>query len=243
MFILPDIFKHQIEEDAKVREDLIRYLSSFLELARWQRLQQVAAARTRHVTVLVEDLYQMQNCSAVLRTCECYGLQNIHVVARKNEFQVHKAISMGADKWLSINYYHSDEDVREGILLLKKQGYRVVATLPGEHHVCLDDLPVEQPSVFLFGTELHGLSPDLIHIADTPMKIPMYGFTESFNISNSVAIVLSTFVEKLRKSSYSWQLSPKEQEFLLIEWLQKSVKHADFLINKFFQENIAQFKK
>lgn len=214
------------------------YLESFLTDNRKDRLIQVLNERTRHVTVVVEDLFQTQNISAVMRSCDCLGIQDIHIVEAENPFSIHSAISMGADKWLTHYHYRSEKsDIANCIQQLKNRGYSVVATLPDEDSCYLEELPIEQPIALLFGTELTGLSPKAIQLADQTVKIPMYGFTTSFNISNSVAIILSFLAEKLRKSTINWRLSEEEKEELYFEWLQKSVKTPKLLIRKFLTEN------
>ena len=216
------------------------YLESFLTDNRKDRLIQVLNERTRHVTVVVEDLFQTQNISAVMRSCDCLGVQDIHIVEAENPFSVHTAITMGADKWLTHYHYPAvkgKSDIANCIRQLKKKGYSVVATLPDEDSCYLEELPIEQPIALLFGTELTGLSPEAIQLADQTVKIPMYGFTTSFNISNSVAIILSFLAEKLRKSTINWKLSEEEKEDLYFEWLQKSVKTPKLLIRKFLTEN------
>lgn len=216
------------------------YLESFLTDNRKDRLIQVLNERTRHVTVVVEDLFQTQNISAVMRSCDCLGIQDIHIVEAENPFSVHTAITMGADKWLTHYHYRAVEgksDIANCIQQLKAKGYSVVATLPDEDSCYLEELPIEQPIALLFGTELTGLSPEAIQLADQTVKIPMYGFTTSFNISNSVAIILSFLAEKLRKSTINWKLSEEEKEELYFEWLQKSVKTPKLLIRKFLTEN------
>ena len=221
-------------EDRAIRQKAIEYLSEFITEQRKQRISSVLDMRTRYVTVVVEDLYQTQNISAVLRTCECYGVQDVHIIENENEFQVHNAISLGANKWLTLHHYNSGEcRATECISHLKEKGYTVVATLPNDDSLLLDELPIDQPTAFLFGTELKGLSPELVALADKTVKIPMYGFTESFNISNSVAIILSDFVNKIRKNNSNISLSEEEKEILLLEWLQKSVKASDLLLKDF----------
>lgn len=227
----------------KNRETLLQtsaYLESFLTDNRKDRLIQVLNERTRHVTVVVEDLFQTQNISAVMRSCDCLGIQDIHIVEAENPFSVHTAITMGADKWLTHYHYlavDGKSDIANCIRQLKTRGYSVVATLPDEDSCYLEELPIEQPIALLFGTELTGLSPEAIQLADQTVKIPMYGFTTSFNISNSVAIILSFLAEKLRKSTINWRLSEEEKEELYFEWLQKSVKTPKLLIQKFLTEN------
>ena len=219
-----------------MRDKVVAYLEQFVTEERQARLTEILANRTRHVTVVLEDLFQTQNISAVLRTCDCYGVQDVHVIKHRNEFEVHKDISMGADKWLSIHQYpQSEHNVKDCIDRLHEQGYWVAATLPDEQKRTIFDLPVERKTAFLFGTELTGLSDEAIRYADGNVLIPMYGFTESFNISNSAAIILSHFSERMRHSEAQWQLPVVEKEELYFEWLQKSVKNPDGLIDYFLK--------
>ncbi len=219
-------------KDKTLREKVTTYLKQFVTENRQQRLSEIIANRTRHITVVLEDLFQAQNISAVLRTCDCYGVQDVYVIQHRNEFEANKEISMGADKWLTIHEFpHSENNVKECIDRLHEQGYWVAATLPDEQKRTIFDLPVEQKTAFLFGTELTGLSDDAIKYADGNVLIPMYGFTESFNISNSAAIILSHFSEKMRHSNVQWQLSDEEKEEIYFDWLQKSVKDPERLID------------
>ncbi|MCR4826395.1 MAG: RNA methyltransferase [Bacteroidales bacterium] len=223
-------------ENKTLRREVSNYLKLFVTENRQQRLSEIIANRTRHVTVVLEDLFQAQNISAVLRTCDCYGVQDVYVIQHRNEFEANKEISMGADKWLTIHEFpHSEHNVKECIDRLHEQGYWVAATLPDEQKRTIFDLPVEQKTAFLFGTELTGLSEEAVKYADGNVLIPMYGFTESFNISNSAAIILSHFTEKMRHSSVKWQLSDEEKEELFFNWLQKSAKDPDGLIDYFMK--------
>ena len=212
---------------------LIERLERFVTEERRARLQTVLDNRTRHVTVVLEDLYQTQNISAVMRSCECYGVQDAYIVENRNTFEVHKDISMGADKWLTLHRYpHSEHNVGQCIDDLHARGYTVIATLPDERRTTIMDLPVERKTAFLFGTELTGLSEEAVRLADGAALIPMYGFTESFNISNSAAIILSHFTERLRHSNVRWQLTPEERNELYFSWLQKSVPNPELLLRR-----------
>lgn len=226
-----------LELSPSLRAEVSEYLTQFVNEQRIERLRSVLAQRTRHVTVILENLFQTQNASAVLRSCECYGVQDVHVVENEYEFQIHSAITMGSDKWLTVHRYNDlkQNNLQSCIHHLKEKGYTIVATLPNDDSLYLEDLPIEQPTAFLFGTELDGLSEEAIKLADKTVKIPMYGFTESFNISNSVAIILSNFIERVKKSSVKSSLSKEEQEELFFEWLQKSIKTPDLLIDHFLK--------
>ena len=221
-------------KDPVLRQKLIEHLSQFVTEERKSRILEVLHNRTRHITVVLEDLYQTQNISAVMRTCDCYGIQDAYIVENRNEFEVHKDISMGADKWLTLHQYpHSEHNMKQCIEDLHAKGYTVVATLPDEKKTTIQDLPINQKTAFLFGTELTGLSEEAVQYADCNALIPMYGFTESFNISNSAAIILSNFSEPIRHSDVQWQLTEEEKQELYFEWLQKSLRDPDAMINHF----------
>jgi len=223
--------------DKILQKKITEYLKTFLTEDRKLLLHKVLENRTRHITLVVEDLYQTQNISAVLRSCECVGMQEVHIVEGENDFQIHKAIAMGADKWLTIKHYQKENNpMLTCINELKAKGYTIVATLPDDNSCFLDDLPLEKPLAFLFGTELTGLSKEAIAAADKTVKIPMHGFTNSFNISNSVAIIVSHCIEKLRKSSINWQLSEDEKDELLFDWVQKSINKPELLIKRYLEE-------
>jgi len=221
----------------RLSNKLTQYLESFLTEDRKLLLHKVLENRTRHLSIVVEDLFQAQNISAVIRSCECMGVQDIHIVNSLNDFQIHKAITMGADKWLTIKQYQKNcNSMLTCINSLKAKGYTIVATVPGESGCFLESLSLEKPVAFLFGTELTGLSKEAIVAADQTVKIPMYGFTNSFNISNSVAIIVTYCIEKLRKSTIKWQLSDEEKDELLFDWVQKSLKKPELLIKRYLEE-------
>ena len=220
--------------DTETRRKLIEHLSQFVTEPRKARLEEVLNNRTRHITVVLEDLYQTQNISAVMRSCECYGIQDAYIVENRNEFEIHKDISMGADKWLTLHHYpHAEHNMKQCIDDLHAKGYTVVATLPDEKKTTIQDLPIDRKTAFLFGTELTGLSEEAVRYADCNALIPMYGFTESFNISNSAAIILSNFSERLRHSDVDWHLSEDEREALYFDWLQKSIRYPEAIIRHY----------
>lgn len=221
------------------RRALIPYLRTFITEKRDARILEVLANRTRHFAVVLENLYQTQNISAVMRTCECYGVQDVHIIEKENDFVIHDAISMGANKWLTLHNYPNEEgNVVRCADALHSAGYKLYATLPAENSVFVDDLPVEQKAAFFFGTELTGLSEEAVAVCDGAVKIPMYGFTESFNISNSVAILTSNRIERLHRSGIDWRLTPDEHDSLYFEWLCKSIRNIDLILKRKVEEGI-----
>jgi tRNA (guanosine-2'-O-)-methyltransferase len=171
--------------------ELINYLSSFISETRRAKFDEVLKYRTRHFTLVLEDLYQPHNASAVLRSCDIFGIQDIHIIENKNAYTVNKDIAMGSPKWLNLYKYRKEENNSlTCINNLKQKGYRVIATSPNEQVTTIDELPIDKPLALFFGTELTGISETVMEHADEFVKIPMYGFTESFNISVSAALCM-----------------------------------------------------
>ncbi len=219
-------------------KELITYLSQFISETRRSKFDTVLDYRTRHITIALEDLYQPHNASAVLRSCDIFGIQDIHIIENKNAYTVNKDIALGAPKWLNLHRYRKAENNSfDCIKKLKTQGYRIVATTPHEEDCNLEDLPVDKPLALFFGTELTGISDTVREHADEFVKIPMYGFTESFNISVSAALCLHTLKENLHKSTINWHLSSIEKEELLLRWLRNSIPKVELIEKDYLAKN------
>jgi tRNA (guanosine-2'-O-)-methyltransferase len=221
-----------------MNKELIDFLSSFITDNRYSQLREVLKNRTRYITVVLEDIYQSQNASAVLRTCDCFGIQDVHIIENKNEYKINPDVALGASKWLSMNYYNKTENnTLDAINKLKADGYRIVATTPHTNDVNLEDFSLSDgKTALVFGTELTGISDIVYENADEFMKIPMYGFTESFNISVSAAVILHHLTYKLRNSDIDWQLEEDESDKLLLNWIRSSIKKSKLLEKRFYEE-------
>lgn len=208
-------------------------LNQFFEIVsenKQEKFRTISADRTRHITVVLENIFQPHNAAAVLRSCDCFGIQDVHVIENDNEYLPNKEIDMGSSKWLNIHRHNEGEDNTIACLTaLKNQGFQLIATTPHENDCLIQELDITEPTALLFGTELTGLSKTALEMADGCAKIPMYGFTESYNISVSVALSLFAVTENMRKSDINWQLSEEEQLDLMIEWSKKVVKNPDHM--------------
>ncbi|HIP37744.1 MAG TPA: TrmH family RNA methyltransferase [Crocinitomix sp.] len=199
--------------------------------------------RTRHITVVLENLFQPHNAAAVLRSCDCFGVQDVHIIENFNKYEPNKDIDMGSSKWLNTYKYNKSKyNTVECINTLKEKGYTVVATTPHTNDCLIGDLPIDKPIALMFGTELTGLTDKALELADKYVRLPMYGFTESFNISVSVALALFNTTERMRKTpNLKWQLSKEEQLKIKLDWVKKVVKHSPkvekLLIERFNQIN------
>ena len=195
----------------------------------------IASERTKHITLAIENVYQEHNASAVLRSCDCFGIQELHVIEKDNQYKVQRDIALGAGRWVDLFNYNQGEHVtKDCIDRLKSKGYTIVATTPHTENT-IYDLDLSQPIALIFGTERRGISQEVESMADNFVKIPMYGFTESFNISVSVAIILNTLRQRLEQSSYQWKLTQEEQTALKIKWCRKILNSGEKL-EKHFRE-------
>lgn len=201
-----------------------------------EMFDRIASERTKHFTVVMENIYQEHNASAVLRSCDCFGIQELHVIEKDNQYKVQRDIALGAGRWVDMyNYDKGDSPTVDCISKLKEKGYRIVATTPHTNDVTINEFDITQPFALVFGTERLGISDEIKEMADEFVKIPMYGFTESFNISVSAAISLNVVRERLEKSNLNWKLSPEEQTELKIKWSRKILK-AGTELEKLFRE-------
>ncbi|WP_417854967.1 TrmH family RNA methyltransferase [Xanthomarina gelatinilytica] len=213
---------------------LLAYLESYLTENRRQRFDKVLEERTKHFTVATEDVYQLHNTSAVIRSCDVFGIQEVHIVEERNSKRIDREIAMGAQKWVDLNRFHS---VKTCIQDLKQKGYQIVATTPHANNCLLHEFDVTKKSCFFFGRETEGLSQEVIGQADTFLKIPMYGFTESLNISVSAAIVLQHVTTKLKQTDIDWKLSLEEQQQKRLDWIKKTIKSYDEIVERFYESS------
>ncbi len=221
-----------MEKPEQIKE-YISYLENFVTENRKKIFKEILENRTRHFTVVLEDLYQMHNVSAVIRSCDIFGLQDVHIIQNKYDPKVSHSIAKGAEKWLNI---HRHKNTLDTIKNLKKQGYQIVATTPHTDDVSLPEFDISAPSAFFFGVEKDGLSQNVLQEADVFLKIPMHGFTESFNISVAAALIMYETTGKLRKSKVDWQLSEVEKRNLYMQWLEKSIKSINSIKKAYFNK-------
>ncbi len=219
------------------QEELFRAIAFLEEIVNENRIERINYSiqnRTKYITVVLENIFQAQNASAVIRSCDCFGIQNLHVIENTNKYVVNPKVAMGASKWVNLFRYNKNENNSlAAISTLKEQGYRIVATSPHKNDVLLPEFDITKgKSAFFFGTELTGLSDIVMNHADEFVKIPMYGFSESFNISVSAALILNHLTTALRLSNVNWQLQKQDKLELKLEWLKKSIQKGDRLLEE-----------
>lgn len=221
--------------DQATKDKLIDHFLKYISDRRRDFLEQVLSQRTRHITMVLEDIYQSQNASAVIRTCECMGVQDIHIIEYETKVSLNKDVVKGSIKWVDIIKYQKEKGADLCFQQLKQNGYKIIVTDPSPDGVSIYDVDVNEKIALVMGNELKGTSDRALSHADLKVKIPMYGFTESMNISVSAAICLNTLIPKLHQSEVTWQLTEEELADIRFRWLRKMMKRPEIMEKEFLK--------
>ena len=207
--------------------ELILRLKSMIQEKKWNLFRDIIQHRTRYLTVVMENVEQQHNLSAVIRSCDCFGLQDVHVIGENYQESINPKVEKGAAQWTSIYSYPTTQQCFQE---LKKKGYKILVTSPKAKRF-IHEIPVEQQKIALvFGNEIKGVSANAIAQADELVKIPMFGFTESYNISVSAALCMQHFVNEIHNKVHNYNLSQQEQEEVLIAWMQNIIKNGEKVV-------------
>ncbi|MBP9152874.1 MAG: RNA methyltransferase [Flavobacteriales bacterium] len=214
--------------------DLLEYLLSFTTENKRELIASRLLERTRHLTLVLEDIYHSPNANAVIRTADCFGIQDVHVIEGRNVYDFNPRVVKGSLKWIELHRYaHHQNNTEACINRLKTKGFTIVATSPHGDSIPLQELPIDKPIALLFGGEKNGLSKTALAMADINMHIPMYGFTESLNVSVSAAISVQHLTQRFRDSEVAWQLTEEEHNELCFQWVRTVLKDPDGLEKRF----------
>lgn len=228
---LPSPFAHLNTEQ---KASLYSHASELFSDNKRELFDRLAPLRTRHICVVLENIYQSHNAAAVLRSCDCFGVQDVHVVDDKNPFNPAGDVAVGSSKWVD---YYRHTSIQEAYRHLHSKGYRIVATLPHENDTMITDLDISQPTALVFGTELTGLTQEAIDLADGYVKIPMYGFTESFNISVCAALSLFSLTERMRRNpNLHWQMDADELLDLKLHWAMQTIRDGEKVVKNLLEK-------
>lgn len=219
---------------------LLDHLSQYVTEHKKQFIERVLSCRTRQVTVVMEDIYQSQNASAVVRTCEGMGLQDIYVIESNSTYQVNKKVLKGSNKWIDLLRYRKKDanNTEECFSDLRGKGYKIIGMDPAPDGISIHELDASKHKCALvFGNEFKGLSPYAMDNCDMKASIPMHGFTESYNISVSAAIALTTLLTKLRAGGCDYGLTKEEMDAIRLLWIRKIVRRSDIMAQEFIRTN------
>ena len=217
--------------------DLLAYLESFLTEERRNRFREVLKFRTKYLTIAAEDVFQLHNASAIVRSADVFGLQEVHLIEGRFGKRLDKNIAMGAQQWVDVKSY---KNAAECLDLLKSEAYKIIATVPAGNAIPLNEFTITEKTALFFGTEKEGLSPEIVERADDFLQIPMVGFSESLNVSVSAAIILQKLTADLRNSDLNWPLKEEEKLAKLLDWTKKTIKNVDQIIERYKEASADQ---
>lgn len=186
---------------------------------RTEKVKKVLSLRQPDLRIVLEEVKNTHNASAVVRTCDAAGILYVDIISASEEpFPVNEAISTRAEKWIDFCYHTSTEAC---LRKLKETGFKIAATHLKEDALPYTDLDYTQSLAIVFGNEADGISDEALSLADYIIKIPMVGMVQSLNLSVSVGIILyEAMKQRLNKGYYDQRrLSKEEFEQFVNTWL------------------------
>ena len=214
--------------------DAIDYFSSEISQQRLEKLKAVLKNRSRFIIPVMEDLYQEQNAGAIIRSADCCGFQEVGIIELNNTYTLAPGIAKGAQKWVDTRIFDAENSnpMMEAVNYYRENGYLLVGACPHEDDFSSQTLPIDKPIALFFGAEKMGLHDDLRNQMDSFVSIPMRGFTESYNVSVSAAILLQSLRQRLEVSSIDFQMPHLEKQSVLLEWIIRSMPKGPERLNR-----------
>ncbi|MBV2224933.1 MAG: RNA methyltransferase [Cloacibacterium sp.] len=211
-------------------QETFDYLKQFLTDERLSKIEYFSQESSDFVLPVMEDVYQFRNAAAIVRSVEACGFHHVVALEEENVFNPNLKVTKGAETWVKVekmpnNLYSLKE--------IKNRGYKILAVSPENNATMLPDYKVKEPIALVFGTELEGVSDEILEFADETLAIPMYGFTKSFNVSVAAAICMYELKQKLMKSGIDYKLSEEKLLEMKIRWTVNSIRSGEELLERF----------
>ena len=210
------------------------YLKQFLTEERLRKIEYFSVRSSDFVLPILEDVYQFRNAAAIVRSAEACGFHKVVSLEKENIFNPNLSVTKGAETWVEIQKMpHHLDSLKE----IKNQGYKILAISPEKEAMMLPDYEIKSPVALVFGTEKEGISEGILDFADNTLAIPMYGFTESFNVSVAAAICMYELKQKLLKSDINYCLSGEKLLRTQIRWAVNSIRSGDEILQRYLKLN------
>ena len=214
----------------KTNQEIYDYLQQFLTNERLSKIEHFSKESSDFVLPVMEDVYQFRNAAAIVRSVEACGFHHVVALEEENVFNPNLKVTKGAETWVQVEKMPNNLDSLKEI---KSRGYRILAVSPEKNATMLPDYEVKEPIALVFGTELEGVSDEILDFADETLAIPMFGFTKSFNVSVAAAICMYELKQKLIKSGIEYKLSDEKLLELKIRWAKNSIKSSEQILERF----------
>ena len=211
-------------------QETFDYLKQFLTDERLRKIEHFSQESSDFVLPIMEDVYQFRNAAAIVRSVEACGFHHVVALEEENVFNPNLKVTKGAETWVKVEKMPNNLDSLKEI---KNRGYKILAVSPEKNATMLPDYEVKEPIALVFGTELEGVSDEILDFADETLAIPMYGFTKSFNVSVAAAICMYELKQKLMKSGIDYKLSEEKLLEMKIRWTVNSIRSGEELLERF----------
>ena len=211
-------------------QETFDYLKQFLTDERLSKIEHFSQESSDFVLPVMEDVYQFRNAAAIVRSVEACGFHHVVALEEENVFNPNLKVTKGAETWVKVEKMPNNLDSLKEI---KNRGYKILAVSPEKNATMLPDYEVKEPIALVFGTELEGVSDEILEFADETLAIPMYGFTKSFNVSVAAAICMYELKQKLMKSGIDYKLSEEKLLEMKIRWTVNSIRSGEELLERF----------
>lgn len=210
------------------------YLKKFLTNERLEKIEEKSHESSDFVLPIMEDVYQFRNAAAIVRSAEACAFHKIMALESKNIFEPNLQVTKGADTWVQVDKKPHHLQTLENV---KSKGYRLVAVSPEKNATPLPDFKITQPVALVFGTEWQGVTDDFLDYCDETLVIPMYGFTQSFNVSVAAALCMYDLKQKLIHSGIDYKLNEEKRLQLMIRWAVNSIRSGEEIHKDYLSKN------
>ncbi len=218
-------------------EDLAKtyeYLKQFLTEERLKKIEHFAPESSDFVLPVLEDVYQFRNAAAIVRSVEACGFHKVVALQEENNFEPNLKVTKGADTWVEVEKLPRN---MESFQKIKDKGYKIVVVSLENDAKILPDYEITEPIALVFGTEMEGVSQEILDFADETLAIPMYGFTRSFNVSVAASLCMYELKQKLMKSDIDYKLNDEKLLRMKIRWTVNSIRSGEQIYNKYLRDN------
>ncbi|ROH97555.1 TrmH family RNA methyltransferase [Chryseobacterium daecheongense] len=214
------------------------YLKQFLTEERLGKIEHFSQESSDFVLPVMEDVYQFRNAAAIVRSVEACGFHKVIAMEEENVFNPNLTVTKGAETWVEVEKMPKNID---SLRTIKNRGYKILAVSPEKNAVMLPDYQITEPIALVFGTELEGVSDEVIEFADETLAIPMYGFTKSFNVSVAAGICMYELKQKLLHSGIDYKLDQEKLLKMKIRWSVNSIRSGAQIFEKYLKDNNFNF--
>ncbi|WP_312078200.1 RNA methyltransferase [Chryseobacterium sp.] len=219
-------------------EKTYEYLQQFLTEERLRKIEHFAPESSDFILPVIEDIYQFRNAAAIVRSVEACGFHKVVALQEEYSFEPNLRVTKGADTWVEVEKLPRN---MESFKNIKDRGYKMVAVSLEKNAQFLPEYEITEPIALVFGTEMQGVTEEILDFADETLAIPMYGFTRSFNVSVAASICMYELKQKLIKSNIDYKLNEEKLLKMKIRWAVNSMRSGDQIFEKYLKDNNMSF--